>query len=276
MEEQRPSNLMSGQHVPDVDDDAFDEPAEQSRLEYLQAVNPRHRRPWWQWLLGAIVLAAIIAGGVFWYLQRPPSQEPTTKSATKATAQPSAEPTVDVNTAHYDSANFNLGFDYPEKWTVTDKGDGKITVVSPLTNQKTADGQTKQVRTTITISPKGKNLGAFDKGSGVAVIKSEKIKYTNPTSVQRAETYLSFVHYSTSAGSGLDGIYITGDFGYKPQQYVPKVDIAKLDPLLAVTFDTCADAACTAPVSASLAISNWHSQAFKAPLLAMLTSLSVN
>ena len=68
---------------------------------------------------------------------------------------------------------------------------------------------------------------------------SEKIKYSNPTSVQRAETYLTFVQYSTTArGEGIDALYITGDNGYQKDQYIPKTDMINLDPVIVVSFES--------------------------------------
>ncbi len=254
----------------------------QSRLEYLNSVNPRQKKHRWFRLLLILLLVAGLAVGS-WYAYNRFFKEKTVAESQKtpqSQAVEQVEETVDVTTEHHDSSNFNLGFDYPEKWVVTDTGDGKITVISPGVSQKNTTGQTEIVRTVMTITAKGQNLAPFDKGSGLAVKVSEKIKYTNPTSVQRAETYLTFVQYSTTAsGAGLDALYITGDNGYKKDQYIPKTDMINLDPVIVTSFEKCADSKCssaTPPLATNIPVSLWTQQAFNKPILTMLKSISVN
>jgi hypothetical protein len=251
-----------------------------SRLEYLQTVMPaKKKRMWLRVLLIVLVVLFLLGGGAFAYLKfvhngktAPKTTTNTSKSNQTATTQPEK-----IVTKHFDSNNFNLGFDYPGSWVVADNNDGKLTVTSPVLKLKDSTGQTEDGQIVVTIAAKGQNLTAFDKGSGLAVRDSEKITYTKPTSVQRAQTYLSFVEYGTTTGGGIDGIFVTGDNGYKKDQYVPKVDMVKLDPVIAVTFLKCADAKCVAaPTPTSLSASIWDNLSFKNPILTTLTSLSVN
>jgi len=282
----RHSNFSHGPSSPpsnSEDDKSPEEPEfeQRSRLEYLNTVNPRKKKRVWLWLLISLIILALLGGGAFAYLKfvKQPA-ETTKKQASASQTKPAVtkpEP-IDVATAHHDSLSFNLGFDYPEKWTVIDNGDGKIIVSSPASQLKTAAGQQEYVQTVMTIAAKGQNLAAFDKGNGQAVRASEKIKYSNPTSVQRGETYITFTQYAaTTSTPGLDAIIVTGDFGYLKDQYVPKVDMVKLDPVIAVTFLKCVDAKCaTVPTAVSVAPSNWDSAAFKLPIETMLKSISVN
>jgi hypothetical protein len=270
---------LQSSNQPELTDEApFDS---RSRLEYLNIVNPRKpKRRWLRILLILLLVAGMAAGGWYVYdrfIKQPPVAESEQTSAPKTTKP--IEETVEVATEHHDSSTLNLGFDYPEKWLVADNGDGKITVTSPGVNQKNAASETEIVRTVMTIAAKGQNLVPFDKGSGLAVNASEKIKYTNPTSVQRAETYLTFVQYSTTAsGEGLDALYITGDYGYKKGQYIPKADMLNLDPVIAISFEKCSDSKCVnaTPVATSVPLSLWADEAFSKPILVMLRSISVN
>lgn len=253
-----------------------------ARLDYLHAVNPpKKKRLWLRIVLLLLLLAVLAAGGIFAYpklMKRHATTAPKT-TPTHAASTPTPA-TTKVATKHYDSTNFNLGFEYPATWTVTDTAGtaGRLTVASPATDQKTAAGATQLVRTVMTIAAKGQNLTPFDKGSALAVRTSEKIKYVSPTSVQRGETYLAFIQYSaTPAGDGLDGIYITGDNGYQKDQYIPKTDMTGRDPLIAVTFENCTNATCSGtPTPVSLPSSVWDNAAFKTPILTLLTSLALN
>ena len=283
----RKSNFSHGPSAPsdDFDDDKFPEEPEleqRSRLEYLNSVNPRKKKRAWLWLLIGLIIIGLLGGGAYAYLKFVKEPADTAKKQAAAVQTKPAvtkpEPT-EVATSHHDSSFFNLGFDYPEKWAVVDNGDGKIIVSSPASKLKTAAGQQEYIQTVMTIAAKGQNLAAFDKGNGQAVRDSEKIKYSNPTSVQRAETYITFTQYATASTTtaGIDAVIVTGDFGYLKNQYVPKVDMVKLDPVIAVTFLKCADTKCTTvPAPASVAPSNWDSVAFKLPIETMLKSISVN
>jgi hypothetical protein len=270
--------------VPPSEPDEEPEYNPHARLDYLNTVNPhKKKRVWLRVLSGLLILAILVGAGVLAYprlFKKPAPAATTTKQSSSTLSQQATQPSKDkVVTKHFDSSNFNLGFEYPEDWTVNDNTEtARLTITSPATNRKTLAGTTELVRTVVTIAAKGQNLAAFDKGSGVAVRASEKIKYSSPTSAQRAETYLSFVQYSTTAaGDGLDGIYITGDHGYQKDQYIPKTDMIGLDPVISATFEKCADSKCTTtPSAVSLRSADWDDTALKNPLLALFTSLSVN
>lgn len=178
-----------------------------------------------------VSILLLIAGG-FWLLSSHKSNNKTSNSSPTATSK------VETATKHYDSANFNLGFDYPADWTVSDNGNGVLSVRSPAVGLKTADGQQTSAQITMMIRLNTQKLPEFDSGNAVAALESEKVAYTKPTQSQRANTYLSFLRYA-NVSSGLSGIYITGDFGYQNAQAVPKTDIQKLDPIVSVIFAKC-------------------------------------
>jgi Tfp pilus assembly protein PilE len=253
-----------------------------ARLDYLHTVNPPKKKRLWLRILIVVIVLALLAGGAVYayprYIKKKPAPVTTKQSTTQASQ--AAKPAEDkITTKHFDSSNFNLGFEYPEDWVVNDNTEtARLTVTSPATSMKTASGTTELVRNVVTIAAKGQNLTPFDKGSALAVRASEKIKYTNPTSAQRAETYLSFIQYSTtSAGSTFDGVYITGDNGYQKDQYIPKADMAGRDPLIVVNFERCTDSKCSGtPASISLPSTIWDDDSFKNPILTLLKSISVN
>jgi hypothetical protein len=222
-----------------------------------------------KYLLIIIVVAGLAVAVYTVFFKAKPAAAPTKTSASQ-TAGSSSGSSAAVATKHYDSSNFNLGFDYPDTWKVSDAdGSGKLTVTSPTTQFKDTSGQNINGQIVMTIRDKTQKLTEFDKGSATAVKDSEKIAYTKPSQTQRASTYISFLSYASSTSSGgFNGIYITGDNGYKKDQTVPMVDINKVDPVINITF-------LKDGTTASVAISSWNDANFSGPLKAMLQSLSI-
>lgn len=239
---------------------------------------PKRRRWPWYMLIGLLLIAAIL---LIWLWQHPKQPQPsvTNQSSTQIDQTPIKTQTKPpATTTSYDSTNFNLSFDYPKDWTVTDSGNGRLELRSTTLSLQAADGQNVDGQIVMTIANKGKNLGAFDKGDATAVLDSQKIAYTKPTPAQRADTYLSFLQYAQDTTTGaLDSVDITGDFGYQKGQDIPKTDVAKIDPLVTITFVKCATSACPAGTANGLSItaSSWNDTAFQ-PITDVLKSLSFN
>ena len=237
--------------------------------------NPNRR--WWRYGLvaGVIIIAAAAA---YWFLLRStPAAKPAQTQTSSQVKSPAISSTTPTKT--YSSSNFNLSFSYPQDWTITDSGSGQMTVRSPASQLKSAAGQDVSGQVIMTIANKGQNLGVFAKGNATAVVDSQKVAYTTPTSAQRANTYLSFLQYaSTTTAGALDGIYITGDNGYQKGQDIPGSDIAGIDPLVSVTFVQCASSACPAGTTTALSIAStsWSDTSFSSPITKMLESLAFN
>ena len=68
-------------------------------------------------------------------------------------------------------------------------------------------------------------------------------------------------------------MYITGDFGYKKDQAIPQVDIAKIDPAISLTFSAC-DGACTKSIGITPAA--WADPNFGGALKKILQSFTIN
>lgn len=215
-----------------------------------------------------ILVASAIIIGIYFAFFKP--RQATAPTPQKQQTQSSASNAPAIETKHYDSENFNLGFDYPSDWKVSDSsGSGKLTVTSPSVKLKNASGQQVDGQITMTIRDKSQKLTEFDKGNAAAVRDSEKINYTKPTQAQRASTYISFLSYAGSdVSGGLDGIYITSDNGYQTDQAIPAVDISKVDPVINVTFTKSA-----APLT--VALSSWKDPVFSKPIKTLLQSLAI-
>lgn len=228
-------------------------------------------------LLSLVVLLAVLVGGTafaFWYgndqaAKNAPLKKPATTKAATNTNTP-------ATLKDFNSVNFGVSFKYPETWKVTD-GAGQIIARSPRIQFTGPTGSTFTGQVMLTFSQKGQNsLTRLTSDNAAAVRDSEKVTYTQPSSEQRGETYISFVQYTASASDQLDAIYVTGDNGYLKDQLIPKGDIANNDPLIVATFLKCSDNSCndTSPTSISPAM--WTNVNFKNQITEILTSLSLS
>ena len=241
--------------------------------QYIPPGKPKGKPKNWG-MIAAIALAVIVIAAAAYLLLKPkPAAKTTAKTTTtqqQATAQ-AATPLINATTKSYNSTNFNLSFKYPEDWTVTDAGNGTMTVKSPSLQLKNPLGSTVTGQIELSVRSHGQTLPEFAKGAATATRDSVKIAYTSPTQNQRASTYISFLQYfTTTTKGGLDGVYITGDNGYTKDQDIPAADIGQEDPLISITFLN------TVGGAMSVADSMWDTTSFATPLTTMLESFSIN
>jgi len=259
--EEQEQNLPEPAHEPEPQ-------REHVAPDYHKTENKSHKG-----VIIAIVLVLLLAaGGAAGHFKfyKTAKLAPTIQTATTKVA------VIESSTKTYSSPNFYLTFKYPANWTVNDTGGGQMSVISPPVQLKSASGQTVTGQVEMLIRNNQQKLSEFNAGNATAVIDSQKIAYTSPSQTQRANTYLSFLQYATASNSGLDGVYITGDFGYQKGQAIPLVDVSKGDPIISVTFVKCSDSSCsgkTTPLSISQTA--WDDPAFSAPIIKMLQSLSI-
>lgn len=201
-------------------------------------------------LIVIIVLFTLFAAvGVYLVAFRQSPQETSQPQPAQAPAQDQQQPVqapITQATENFSSSRLFLSFDYPADWTAQEEQSGKSVKVT--SNQLALPGATSQTQGIVqmTIRASGSELPEFDSGNAVAVLPSEKISYSNPSPAQRGDTYLSYLAFAGSSAGLINGIYITGDFGYKQDQAIPKVDIEKIDPIVSVQFYAC-DGQCTQP-----------------------------
>lgn len=223
-----------------------------------------------------IVILALAGGGAYAYLKHSQSQKNAKAAAAVQAAKPKVTALIASTTKTYTSPNFYLTFNYPANWTVTDTGGGQMMVVSPAMQLKNDVGQTVTGQISMLIRQKTQKLTEFTAGNAVAVFDSQKITYSKPTPSQRAATYISFLQYASTGGSGLDGIYITSDNGYQKAQAIPLVDMQQEDPVIAIIFAKCSDSTCngkTTPLTVDSSL--WSQASFADPLKTLLESLTI-
>ena len=229
--------------------------------------------------LGIILVALILAGAGYLAVHH---SHPT-KTAKKPVAVKHAQPkptvasTPSIPSSSFTSPSFGMTFNYPQTWNVVDSGAAGVSVYSPPMTITNAAGQPVLGEVSATFLKQGALPPAFGNNTSVAVINSQRIVFTQAGNNQPAATYISFVQYpSTTIAGGLDGIYVTGNFGYQKDQTIPNSQVAQVDPLIMVTFNSCANSACSVPTQKPLTIAatDWKNTDFSAPILLILSSLS--
>jgi hypothetical protein len=275
-EEKAPESPVEPEQVAEPD---HEQPAA-SLNDFVPPLKPKHFfRSFLKFLLILIIIAAIV-GGVIWFLGRDKTaSKATTTAKTPTTAttstQNSSVTKITSSTKHYDSSNYNLGFDYPADWTVNDQASAKLTATSPVLQLAGVNGVTFSGEIVFTIQNKQTSITAFAQNSAVASLESQKIAYKKPTPNQRAQTYVTFVDYDGTVGF-IDALYITGDNGYQVAQNVPVADVIQADPLVTISFLKCADTTCkAAPTAVSILAKTWSDTAVSTPLLNLLKSLTI-
>lgn len=236
-----------------------------------------------KWLISILLLIAIIliGGGVFALISpKSPSVKPkaTHKQVVIQTKikTPTPKPTPSIPSSTHTSASYGVTFSYPTSWTVIDSGSAPLYVTSPVMSLTAANGKLVSGQIQMTMAKQGSIPPTFGTNS-VAVLSSQKITFNSPTPNQAADTYISFVQYpSTTTVGGLNGIYVSGNYGYQKYQVIPSSNIATVSPFIDFTFFSCASSICPSNTRQPLTISSteWSNSSFSAPILLILKSLS--
>lgn len=234
----------------------------------------RKRR--WPKVLIILVLVAAAAVGAYWFGSSKgsaPAKEAATKNSHTGTPNHPLVP-AETLTKHYDSTIYTLSFDYPATWAVSDTTT-KLTVTSPAMQLSTIGGKKVEAHIVVTVQNQQASIPGFPANGALATLASDKLTYKQPTSVQRAQTYLSYLGYSTT--NGLDALYITGDSGYQQGQQVPMSDVIKGNPLISVMFETCAtDCTSGTPAPQTLLASSWQATQASKDVTSLLESIQLN
>lgn len=254
----------------------------EKRKSYSYSAPNHHVRKVVVMILLVLILLGALGYGAYWFLNKKDDGKKSDKSTSSSQStgdQSSSEELITSETEHYASTSFTLEFDYPKDWKVSEPTDGGVlTAKSPALALKQADGKTVTGQVVFTIRDKQQAMPEFDKGNATAVLASEKINYTKPSSAQRGSTYLSFLTFAGSVQADrLDGIFITGDVGYQKGQAIPKADFTPVDPVISVTFVKCADQACSGEgTQIGVDASMWQQTGFGTPIKTMLQSLIIS
>ncbi len=200
---------------------------------------------------------------------------PKIKNSNTKTNAPTKSQTK-ISQLTYNSTSSSLDFSYPSNWIVNDNNSGLITISSPISQLPQTTNQNIKGRVVITINQQTTIPTTFGTYS-VAIDNSAKLSYKSPTQYQRNQTYLTYVQYpATTASNGLDAVYITGDFGYTKNQVIPQTDIAKLNPLIIISFVSCKDSSCSSTAPLTVSNSFETNQLFSNQTVGIISSLQLN
>lgn len=226
----------------------------------------------WKIVFGVVLVLAAV-GTAYYVGSR--HKAPAKKSTATTTAhRQNAKPIKTVPTAHYDSTTYGIGIDYPTNWIVSDTAE-KLTITSPTVSMETPTSQTNG-HVIVTVQNQQPAIAGFPADGAMASLESDKLTYAQPTPVQRAQTFLSYLGYSSA--DNLDALYLTGDAGYQQGQAIPLSDVIKGNPLVSVSFATCTSDSCAneTPKPVVLKASGWKAAAFKPLIVNILQSLAIN
>jgi hypothetical protein len=251
-----------------------DEPDSQFQpLNLSPLATPNRKMHTGRFISGAVLAILLIGGAVVLANKNQPAVHKVATSTVHTSSKAAAVPKI--ATTSYTANNFNVALEYPTGWNVVSDTASSVLIESPVMQLKTAASQTLSGKVLVTIQPQGQLPTSFGTADATAVSTSKLITYVQPTSNQRAQTYISFVQYAATTTSGaLDGIYITGDYGYQKDQTIPRTDLTNLNPLVTVTFGNCADTKCTSLTSTNIPVSTFDNPTFSAPILTLLESLA--
>jgi hypothetical protein len=230
----------------------------------------------WPKIVIVVVVLVAAAFGSYWFGNHQASKKQAAKTSSSSTTNHQANQAQNqqtqaaTETKHYDSSTYTLGFDYPKTWTVSDTS-ARLTVTSPTTQLTTATGSKVNWRVVVAIQNPVSSIAGFPASGAVASLASSHLTYKQPSSVQRAQTYLSYLGFRMT--SGLDALYVTGDNGYQQGQSVPMSDIVKGNPLISVMFDACSDENCTSPKTTTISTSSWQSSAASKDVTNLIESI---
>lgn len=241
--------------------------------QFMPRLKPEHLIR--QRFIKVAALLIIVAGlgyGAYYIGSHYHAKSVNTTTVTTAKA-PASQTAIPKET--YTSSNQSLSFNYPSGWKVNETATA-ITTTSPVTPLQAFNHTSVSGRIIFRIRTQNTALPEFSAGPATAILPSQTITYTAPTSNQQGSTYISFLQYAGSTNAGIDGIYITGNTGYQTGQTAPETDIQAVDPIITFTFEKCSNKNCTSTTPLTIAASGWSTKSFSAPLLAMFESLVIN
>jgi hypothetical protein len=271
-----PRQLHAKPDHPDAEDDyeAAAKAVDDKRIDYNQYMPKlRSEHPALKRMAKTLTLVIVIVGcgiGAYVFGTHIATQQTTSHKTKTATTTNTVAPPTKTYTSTYQS----LSFVYPSTWQVAET-QSTITATSPNVKLTSFNRKTVTGHVIFRIRQPDVSLPEFSAGSATAILSSQIMTYAAPASDQQATAYVSFLNYANSKGTGIDGIYITGNIGYQAGQVAPESDIEQVDPVISFTFTECANSRCTATTPLTIASSSWSDASFSKPLLAIFASLNV-
>jgi hypothetical protein len=225
---QQPTNLPINHY--DQDDQASSQPSIQTPPQPQASPQPAPQRPFSYpkpkrskapLILLILVILLIVGGGVYWFFAVGPGHKKSSKQNTTASSQNTTNNSSQSSSSSEDasgnktfkSTKLGLEFTYPGSWTVKENTDkSEIIITSPSVSYAKKDGTTTKGVFTL----KMRNGLVPDSmkptiQNAVAVLPSEVIAYTAPTTQQRQYTNISF----GGSGTNINFFIVSGSAAFK-------------------------------------------------------------
>jgi hypothetical protein len=234
---------------------------------------PKSSRHIWRKLLIVFLILLILGGGAgaYWKFFR---VKPAKHVVHEVAKTQQAVSNKALPTSSYVSSGFGVTLNYPSNWLINDGGATSLSITSAVMKLTSDSGQSVNGKVIVLFQPEGKIPSEFGSSSAEAVLPSQLVAYTNPGSTQAAQTYLSFLQYSSATVTGtLNAIYVTGNYGFQKDDIIPQTDLTALNPLITISFGQCANTTCTNLEDLSVSSSEWSNSSFARPILNILKSL---
>ncbi|HET8991890.1 MAG TPA: hypothetical protein VFN31_02545 [Candidatus Saccharimonadales bacterium] len=249
-------------------------PEAQARVDFVNSIVPKANQKHRRWLIALpfivlvfIVLVLTMSGG-----QSKPKQSIVAKPQLPTATNLEASGPTKI----YSSSNFNMSLAYPEAW-ILQYNKTSLIISSPLVNLISAGGNGVKGHVVLSVVKAGVFPTALTAGTDLAVLDSAVVNYTQPSSNQSGQTYVSFIQYSTTnVVGGLDSVYVTGNMGYLKDQVIAPTDLTSLDPLIYFTFNSCNGNTCKTLSPLTIASASWSGSPLGQIVSAIIQSMVFN
>ena len=189
---------------------------------------PKSKKPLVIVLIVLVLSAAGIATVVFLRKDSAPSEQLLNQS-NQTTEKVEFEVSAAQGTKTYTNDRMRLSIDYPENWTVTEQGNVTLIESQDFTYNTVSKGEvTGNFRIYIRQGAQSADSAYF--GKGYAIVPSEKLIYSKPTTNQRKETFLSsfgldttdnFAYFLIAGNFELaKGDTLGPNYGKEPETYI--------------------------------------------------------
>lgn len=185
-------------------------------------------------IVGSLVLIGAAGFGAWKFILSKPAADTANSTSTSATStQGSNNGTSDVPaselTETYTSNTLRISFKYPKSWTVSE-ANGGVLISSPEFSFETQNNGVVQGNFKIYIRKGAREQDRKYIGTGVAILPSQKLVYSEPLPDQRTETNLSFFGENTDTNFAFfliagnyelqKGDTLGPDYGKEPETYI--------------------------------------------------------
>lgn len=186
-----------------------------------------------KYLIAATILIIIGAGGFalwkFVLADNQPSDQSTPIASEEQSEEANDDKPANVLSQEYSSDSLMIDIKHPANWKV-DESSGEIIVYSPAQEVEDASGESLASEFRVLIKQGAGEPDSEYLGRGFAISKSEPIKYTDPASSQREESFLT--NFGLDSPAYFSYFVVQGNFNLKKDETLGKDFASGADEIL--------------------------------------------